>query len=214
VNHLIYNNRVIVKSLISDTRYTNGIFSNVVSNIYNNVVYVADATGNGGYGIQTVRGSNIRNNTIIFNHSASRYGIQISSGTSGTTNIENNIIYSPNAGGTCVYAATATQKPAVIANNSMFNCATNYYLEATTPYSLANLGMSGITTTSGNLEYDMVGASCFTNMGAWDWSLTASCGTNVRQGGLDGSANSWGFTTDFTRSTRTAPWSIGAFERD
>lgn len=213
-NHQIYNNRIVMRSITMDTRFTNGINASVASHIYNNVVYTADATGNGGYGIQTVRGSIIRNNTIAFNNATSRYGIQISSGTTGDTYIQNNILYASATGGTCVYAGSATQKPHTLANNSMFNCATNYYLEASTAYSHANIGTAGMTASSGNLEYDMVGASCFTNTGSWDWSLTGSCATSVTQGGLNGSTLSWGFTTDYARSTRTAPWSIGAFERD
>jgi len=48
-------------------------------------------------------------------------------------------------------------------------------------------------------------------MGDNDWRLTASSPTEVTQGGLDLSAE---FTTDKDGVTRTAPWSIGAYEQD
>lgn len=117
-NHSIYNNLIIIHSNSEDTRYTYGIYASAAANIYNNVIYTGDSTVNGGASISTTRGSNIRSNTIIFRIASSRYGIEIFTGSSGTTNIQNNILYAPGTGGgTCIYSASATQRPNFVANN-------------------------------------------------------------------------------------------------
>lgn len=210
--HLIYNNILRIKSNAGDTRYSYGINTSAQTDIYNNVIYTADSTVNGGSGINsTHRDVRIRNNTIIFYNGYQ--GINLAAGATGSTSIENNIIYSPVAGGTCIFAASATQKPVSVANNDMFNCATNYYLEAATPYSFAIIGTAGFTTSTGNQQYDMVTNSCFVNSTS-DWHLQNSCSASIKTGGLDGSASGWGFSTDRDRITRTTAWSIGAYEND
>ncbi len=210
--HFIYNNIIRVKSNAGDTRYTYGIYTTVQTDIYNNVVYVGDSTVNGGSAIYTGhRDVRIRNNTLIFYNGYQ--GINLAAGATGSTSIENNIVYSSGAGGNCIFAATTTQKPISVANNDMFNCATNYYLENVTPYSFATIGTAGITTSTGNQQYDMVTNSCFVNSSS-DWHLQNSCSSSIKTGGLDGSASGWGFSTDRDRITRTSSWSIGAYEND
>jgi hypothetical protein len=210
--HFIYNNIIRVKSNAGDTRYTYGINTSAQTDIYNNVIYVGDSTVNGGAAINANhRDIRIRNNTIIFYNGWQ--GINLASGATGSTSIENNIVYSSGAGGNCIFAATATQKPATVANNDMFNCATNYYLENVTPYSFATIGTAGITTSTGNQQYDMVTNSCFVNSSS-DWHLQNGCSASIKTGGLDGSASGWGFSIDRDRITRTSSWSIGAYEND
>ena len=55
-------------------------------------------------------------------------------------------------------------------------------------------------------------------VGSGDMHLTGASPTDVKSGGIDGAANSWGFTTDKDGNPRTGNgttgWSMGAYELD
>jgi hypothetical protein len=226
---MIYDSNVIVSNNLiygGGKDYSNGIYlttnSGYKAKIWNNVI-------NGGTGIQDSIGINVQlsesgldifNNTI--NGGSSSNGLRIGIFMNlpvGTPNIQNNLIFI-NGYGECIaendiYSSYIMRTGYRIRNNNLY-CQTAY--RTTTglctgngdnkPYSCTASEMESlahIPIKSGNISVNPL----FVNQVGGDYHLTASSPTSVTQGALDLSAT---FTTDKDSITRTAPWSIGAYE--
>ena len=200
--------------------FSYGIYTLGSATIENNTIN-GGSGGSFSYGIYTLGSATIRNNTI-YGGSGSSNTIIIY--TSGSTTIQNNIIFASGTNGTCINEAFSD--PLSVQNNDLFDCSQGIYRDddGNCPGGvICNLAeMEALTdmTVSGNAS----DTPTFVNkngpdgnintMEDNDWRLQPSSPINVRQGGLDGSAEGWGFTTDKDGVTRTAPWSMGAYEKN
>ncbi len=122
--------------------------------------------------------------------------------------VENNILFT--SGGTvrfCFREGNATSDPTSMDNNDLFDCSTALYQDegSSDINSVTVINNFSDITPSGNVSVDPVFVSVA------DRHLTGSSPAIVTQGGLDISGT---FTTDRDGTTRTAPWSIGAYEQD
>jgi hypothetical protein len=117
---------------------------------------------------------------------------------------------------TCVIESNAGG-PTSLNNNAFSNCGSYAYHDDDTGGDLAPSTMG-----TGNVIANVT----FTNLAAEDYSLNiTSTSADIYQGGLNGVAEGWGFSTDMTGATRTtstsanpanasaAGWSMGALER-
>jgi len=130
--------------------------------------------------------------------------------------IENNIIFSFEAGlRTGVQESGTGNHPTILHNNLFFDCPNGNYYFNYSPYDayvtdpttlevyLIEEGMAE-STVGGNLfNVDPLLDS--------DYRFTDSSPVSITEGGVDLSS---AFDTDFDGTSRTTPWSMGAFERD
>ena len=198
--------------------------------IENNTINGGSGSIISSYGIIVETGSAaaIRNNTI---NGGSGGSLSRSISVAGTPTIENNIIFT--SGGPnryCIYEENSSNDPVSVRNNDFFDCPTAIYRDADGNCSggmnCTLVEMESLTDmiVSGNIS----AVPDFVNQVGGNWHLQASSPINVRKGGLDGSTEGWGFTTDKDGNTRTAiisgspsptnpgaaGWSMGAFEGD
>ncbi|MFH1829417.1 MAG: Ig-like domain-containing protein [Pseudomonadota bacterium] len=205
-----------------------GIFNykNSLPKIYNNTIDGgAGASAAIAIGNHESSSPKIYNNTIDGGGSGSEsHGIYSSKGSNPA--IDNNIIFT--SSGTTragIYEVDNDCDATEVKNNDVFNCPTALYGDKQAGNFVAACQASGnfgnpdsscavITlstpTGSGNVSIDPK----FVDQAGDNWHLTSSSPTSVTQGGLDGSAAGWGFTTDRDGNPRTAPWSMGAYEYD
>ena len=122
--------------------------------------------------------------------------------------VENNILFT--SGGTqrfCFREGNATSDPTSMDNNDLLDCSTALYQDegSSDINSVTVINNFSDISASGNVSVDPVFVSVA------DRHLTGSSPAIVTQGGLDISGT---FTTDRDGTTRTVPWSIGAYEQD
>ena len=149
---------------------------------------------------------------------------------------ENNIFKVESAGATgyCL-AGWGFATTGIIDNNGFISCAngvmgSNIYDHAnsgaTTPSVQSTItDLNGLSQASSNVQngVDSVTIGFETDSvptnGNWalpDYKLSGGSTTEVTQGGIVGSTESpaWSFSIDYDNTSRTSPWSIGAFEKD
>jgi hypothetical protein len=143
---------------------------------------------------------------------------------SGSTPIiENNILFIRGGYGYGygVYDSGSTDNPSSIKNNDFDGLLTSgsngLYYDAGTPYTDIALLNSSIGGASGNVNVN----AQFLDRAGYDWHLTGSTPVSVSQGGLDLSGvinfpDNPGHTAKIDKDdvSRTAPWSMGAYEKD
>ncbi|MEW6681293.1 MAG: right-handed parallel beta-helix repeat-containing protein [Nitrospirota bacterium] len=187
---------------------------------------ISGGSGTYSYGIQIrfpSTGSGlpeIRNNTIDGGSGATQ-AIGIDMSGRGTPMIQNNIVFtSGNGQRYCLYNLAVFT--IVVFNNDLFDCPTALYSDGSTLYTLTDIsGVNSLPYGRNNVSIDPQFADRdgpdhqITSMEDNDWHLTASSHASVTQGGLDLSAAfTAAFPTDQDGTTRTAPWSMGAYELD
>lgn len=122
--------------------------------------------------------------------------------------VKNNILFT--SGGSsrfCFREGNAASDPTSMDNNDLFDCSTALYQDegSSNINSVTTINSFSDITASGNVSVNPVFVS------VTDRHLTGSSPVAVIQGGMDLSG---AFTTDRDGITRTAPWSIGAYERN
>ncbi len=176
--------------------------------ISNNVIEVVDSTWAYGIYFQDVDGTPlVYNNTIVVKAVTEQaYGIYSRGNASQptTADVRNNIFIGEGTKDFALIELDANALSSDIMNNDIFGCETIISSNGTPYGTIAGLNSlrAGI---SGNIDDDPVLSA------SPDRNLTASSPTAVTQGGLDLSSV---FTIDKAGTVRTAPWSIGAYERD
>ena len=194
--------------------------------VFNNLIATAPATA-GALGIHLQRvGSTytgtalVLNNTIVSPPVTGGVALLADSGISGSR-FENNIVYQTNASTVCVAGIVSVSPPLRVRNNNLFGCsptvAINYSgtCGGTQYCTLAQLNALSSVNFGGNVALNPVftdadGADNDANtLLDNDYSLNSGTPAGVTGGGRD---NSGLFTTDFVGTTRTTPWSIGAYE--
>jgi hypothetical protein len=181
--------------------------------LYNNLIYVDGATQNA---VVCFDGSTplIMNNDLI---ALLPGGAGIYSGEFSHAQILNNLV--ANFAMVISEDTIESSRPSTVQNNDAWGFTTFYYDgESNTGYSIASLGagLSGMTV-SGNLAVDLTASIAdadgadndLTTTDDNDWRLLGTAPASVTQGGVDLSAQ---FTTDLAGVTRSAPWTIGAYE--
>jgi hypothetical protein len=156
--------------------------------IYNNVIIASSYSEVLAYGIAAdlSLATLIANNTILAMNGGSVRGIDVA-GTAGMATIKNNIIVAYSSD--FCYGIRPFVAPESVQNNDI--------------YVTDDLGTIYVGS-NGNINVDPGFVS------ATDFHLTSgSTPTSVSEGGLDLSAS---FTTDRDGVTRSAPWSMGAYE--
>ncbi len=190
-----------------------------------------------------VRGSSavLRNNTIgsgtVLFGTNTDGSVGISLVDIVEASVDNNIIFTESgAEEVRRYGVEAlpNSAPSSFRNNAIFALGddplTAVFVWAGDPADELDLNQLNATTfASGNV--DDAGGSVFADAGAGDYRLTGDTSVDIRQGGLDGEAEGWGFTTDKDGDPRTnltdgpddepenpnpgaAGWSMGAYEYD
>lgn len=217
---VIYNN-IVYGGNTSGNTYGITLFNPTQGSIRNNTVDGGSA-GSGAGKISAafyVNGAStmiLQNNLLFTTSGNARYGIYIFSvsGGSPTATLQNNYFFDCPTSALYDPYAECTGNSDGDANNNTCNVTdTN------------SLGASTITwTASGNVGDHSSSTSPFTDLDGADndistmtendWTLTGASSVNIRTGGLDGSGLSWDFTDDFASISRTANWSIGAYEKD
>lgn len=169
------------------------------------------------------------NNTIIARsaggvdagHTAT--GVQM--GEAAQPDLRNNIIYFPDfVGGhkICIgELRNDSGSPLAARNNALYGCDIAYFDFQAGCGAGSNCDLSELNAFGANFANNAFADPRFTDLdGAVnnvllfadnDYSLSGTTPTFVHGGGLDLSAI---FNTDLLRTSRTTPWSIGAFERD
>ncbi|MCX7037653.1 MAG: right-handed parallel beta-helix repeat-containing protein [Spirochaetes bacterium] len=195
--------------------------------IYNNIIDGGtSAAGPGTTGV-LVDGSSpiLRNNTICGGHVS--VGVD-TDGEEGITNlnsahatIENNIIFTLGPGLQRRYGITAMDNsaPASFKNNYVFDCASALFAWVGNPYvsvpDLNSLSQSGASGNAWDTSDALLGTMFFAlSDPGRDWHLADAAPVEAREGGLVGSDRGWGFADDLAGTARTAPWSMGAYEKD
>ena len=139
--------------------------------------------------------------------------------------MDNNIIFTTAGLYRIGILADSGSDPAALRNNNIFGCPTALYSRETTVQtdytSVAGFEAALGAAASGNVSRSGI----FIDQSS-DLHLAAAADVDVRQGGLDGSALGWSFSTDMdgnnrTNSTAGGPsntdaggWSMGAYEKD
>ena len=142
----------------------------------------------------------------------------------GPVVLENNILFT--AGGSyrvCIYEMQGNENPAAVMNNDLVECPSALYADfiggsgGNCPFNssfnclvdaAAVNALTDMTIgSSGNVSVDPL----FADPGEPDYHLSTNSPVEVRQGGLDLSAD---FIDDFDGALRTVPWSMGAYEQD
>jgi hypothetical protein len=210
-----------------------------VFNLRNNLISGGQTGGTGGASGVFCDASNGRifNNTIAGGIGGRAPGIAMINGSAPS--IENNIIFALSSSeGFCVYEEdTNTDFAASIRNNALWDNSGSTILYRTWDgQNLDNLAVIEVLShASGNwdedpdfVDIDGVDGD-ITTIEDNDWHLTADSPAETRQGGRDGAARAWGYSTDKDDATRTnltqgpddnpanldaEGWSMGAYEQD
>ncbi len=171
----------------------------------------------------------IANNTLTGGYGTNSIGILLTQGA--TPEIENNIIFSVSpGGGHCILEGDENDgNAASIRNNALWDLNGN-----TTLYHMwdggGGLGLDTVLLVNaqgyagGNIDNDpqLVDRDGpdddITTIDDNNWRLQAPSPSEVKTGGLDGTAEGWNFFTDKDEVTRTGNgstgWSMGAYEQD
>ncbi|MEK6698072.1 MAG: Ig-like domain-containing protein [Nitrospirota bacterium] len=200
----------------------NSVISSLVEG--NTIVSGKGGINSVGIWVANTSSAQIRNNTIaiVTGATGSQYAVRIQSGpitirnntiqgeirteTANNPIIENNILFTPTDGGFCI---TDFYAVASLRNNDFVNC--YYYLNGSGTLTTISAIEAALKAKGSAASGNVSASPAFANQAGGDWHLTASSPTSVSRGGLDLSAQ---FTTDKDGASRTAPWSIGAYERD
>ena len=147
----------------------------------------------------------IQNNTVSAASSLNAIALNV---FDSAPTIENNIL-STTSGLVryCIRESNNSSDPAAVRNNDLFDCPTALYYDEGSSFLTSIIAVNGLgdTTASGNVS---VGPAFASTM---DFHLTVTSPALVTEGALDLSGS---FTTDRDSTTRTAPWSMGAYEQD
>jgi hypothetical protein len=208
--------------------FTWGVFNLRSSNplIRNNTI--SGGGGSASTGIDSQGASpTIENNTIDGGSGGtSSWAIVLRSATSvppaipATPAIRNNIVFTSGSGNRqCIFEGDAASDPVAVEHNDLFDCPSALYLDAGVGFLQTIDAVNNLsdTTADGNVSQTPVFVSLDGPDGDRnaiadnDWRLDPGTGTEVTRGGRNLSAS---FTTDKDETTRTAPWSMGAYERD
>jgi len=226
LNVLIYGNYI----RASNENYAYGIYSYSYANgisvqpgIFNNVIE-AVATGSSGSracGIymDSLDGTPLVYNNIIAINSLSdqAYGIHSvaeNADRATSADVRNNIFLCESSSPhDFAFLEYANGLSSYIQNNDIYNCASVINTGGVAYGTVAELNGLRSPSTSGNIDNNPVLSA------SPDRNLTASSPASVTQGGIDFSAvsqfpESGGNKIDKVGSARTAPWSIGAYERN
>ncbi|MBX2994131.1 MAG: InlB B-repeat-containing protein [Bdellovibrionaceae bacterium] len=165
----------------------------------------------------------IRNNTFILGTYQSSAAVRGSGGSSGAVDLsfDNNIAFLGKSASNMVYGiysdANVTLTLQSFKNNNLFLLSKVFNdLSTSESYTtVADLETAHPTEASGNISVEMKAAGYFTDPANGDWRLSGTAPTSISEGGLDGSALSWGFSTNLLGITRTGNgitgWSMGAY---
>ena len=130
--------------------------------------------------------------------------------------IENNIIFTETGDNRYgISQGDIASAPDSLENNDIFDCPDALYIDLDgMNYYMTAAEVNGLSFASGNI--DTTGTlldDLFITPGgsAPDWHLETTAPVGVRQGGIDLSSS---FTDDRDGSTRSVPWSMGAYEKD
>jgi len=194
-----------------------GVYSTTSSSsiIQNNIIDGGSSRDNS-YGILIDSSSPIiQNNTIDGGSSGSNSsGIFFPFGpNSPSVTIQNNNIFTSEGSSSryCILDENPISTPSFPQNNNLFDC----------PTALFRKGSFYLTTieqihqflgqpAGGNVSLN----PGFLDVSGGDFHLASWSPLEIRQGGLDLSTSPNPFSTDKDGNTRTAPWSIGAYEQD
>jgi hypothetical protein len=206
-------------------------FGNIVGtkDFFNNAVFGGERNYSTGLEIGSGSGSagriNVRNNTISGGSGESGgaidvIGLKLTGHVHHLVEISNNIIFTEALVGSriCVSEDSATSTPLSLRNNNFFGCPTALFKNFQSGNITAIFPLESLLdmTASGNESMSVTFAS--------DYRLAITAHPNVSQGGLDGIAEGWGFSSDKSGNMRTAAkpgnpsnigaagWSMGAFE--
>lgn len=204
----IYGN-TIVGSSASGVKGSFGIYNyaSAAPKIYNNTI--KGGQGDATFGIYSYHkcAPKIYNNTIDGGSGTNCAGIW--NQEESTPAIANNIISAPgSSAGFGIYEDNPPSDPTEVNNNDIFNCKTALYLDEGSTAITDIAVLNALPETNDNISKDPSFGEGL--------HLQATSPEKVRTGGLDGAApaQNWGFTTDKDGNTRTAPWSMGAYEYD
>ncbi len=193
--------------LVTGSTSAIGIQVDNASPVRNNVVAAFSTTGSVGIRVGTNAAPPIQNNTIVFSHR----GLEI---ILGGPLVENNIFLgSLTAGGVCIYEGAGSTSPTAVRYNDFYDCGSFVYHDSG--------GTDFAFVCSGTISTNCSGGTALTTPAATsntdanpaldtDYALTASSPEAVTEGGNTIVA----ITDDIDGTPRTAPYSIGAFERD
>ncbi len=155
----------------------------------------------------------IYNNTFYLEGSADVTGAYVDNNAGAEFHMDNNVFYI-NAGGESICyeeELTASDRPTSLKNNIFHGCKIAIYQEDSsgTPNNITDINLINdtIAGVTGNINSDPI----FTDLASKGLTLGSTSPASVAR--IDGEAASWGFNTDFLGVTRTAPWSIGAYEK-
>lgn len=218
-------------------------FNDSDASVRNNLIYGGDSSDES-YGVYLTNPGNaiLRNNTIDGGKGGVGGGVTNRSAAilihaADKPKFENNILFT--TGGTNRYGiyvdALIVGSVLTIHNNVFFEAPSSVMYDAYSHCTGNHDGdgntktcdvtdLNGVYTSSANIAATPVFTSLTGTDGNAstyadnDWSLSSSTSAGIKTGGLDGSANGWGFTVDYSGTTRTASagtgWSMGAYERD
>ncbi|MDH5716477.1 MAG: hypothetical protein OEZ22_02440 [Spirochaetia bacterium] len=207
---------------------TYGIYNdNSRPGIVNNYISGGSGSGTNTYGIYNTGADS--SSFVVYNNTI-HTGSGNSDGINGLNDLKiiNNIIFANWWDGTdyCLREANATDDPSLVQNNNFFGCNKVYRdwdAGCTTNEDGDSLNstctlneMEALTdiTVSGNISEDPI----FVDHFGGDWRLNSTSPVAVTEGGLDGLAVSWLFTSDAAGTVRTGDgttgWSMGAHEID
>ena len=245
---LIYSNNVNVRGNLITGGTSTGAITGISCQdigwviIRNNLVfggeYIGSSTDYDADGIMLHRaGAMIYNNTVAGGLSDYNSAVRIQSESSAS--IENNILFSlASVTGFCVgESASNGDNVTSINNNNLYDYSGNTLLYRTFDTNNYDTGVAvnALEYASGNRDEDPAFVDLdgpdddITTMDDNDWHLTSATPVEVRQGGLDGIVEGWGFNTDLDGISRTdfadgpddgpsndgaAGWSMGAYEKD
>ncbi len=214
---VVANNTISMYGESTSNNYGISIVDGQSTTVYNNVIStIAQGTIGNTFGIEVATTATVKiyNNTINGGNGTSSSGIYIP-GVAANAEVINNIIIASSSGTSrCLDAGS--QSFAKIQNNDLFNC-THLLRSGNTDYDTTTAINGVVANTSANVST----APLFVNqtgsdgvegtLNDNDWRLSASTPTSVTQGGQDLSATIG--TSDMDGSTRSSPWSMGAYEK-
>jgi hypothetical protein len=215
---IIANNQIYLDSLSNSSpmegiRVTNTFTDGLGALIYNNVVEL-ETTGEarGVYWKSGTQDVSIFNNTMILKGIDSA-GVLIAGVDSSTTvRVENNIFHfdSSNVSSSAYFVTLDTINSPYIFKSNILTSPNDFYVQ----YDHEGTGNSLNTNhqNDGNIR-----STVTFNHPIWsdnpDYSLDASSPQILREGGLDGAAEGYGFSTDILGHTRpSGKWSVGAYQ--
>lgn len=150
-------------------------------------------------------GNKIYNN-VIYNLLLHGYGIVVS-GTG--TQVFNNTVYATHYYGIYIYPINSNSIS--VRNNILYNNGSGSILNEAGSGTIMdhNYCNSGCINQGGGTGTINSGSDPFVNKAAGDFHITSASGLTTTGADL---SSVGGFTTDYAGNTRTAPWSIGAYE--